>query len=249
MPAEQVRAPMTLDPLVNASHLIQVHVVCAVSTVVLGITQLVAPKGTIPHRKIGWLWMLLMGGMLITAFINHDLVTWDPFSPKVCCRDGAADCDAGAFRCASVQILAIYVLLTLPYAALQARLSIKHHRHAMLSLVLLTAVGGGFTLLPSRVLHYVFFGPTEPDYSHIVALMQKPTWVPTMTFSADLQSGMTSDSFSGSAATKIAKINDRLPLVDQAPANIGHMTASAPGTAVGNPARMRYSEIVARPRR
>src|SRR5262249_47412016 len=154
---------MTLAPLINAPHLIQVHAFCAISTVVLGTVQLVAPKGTLPHRKLGWVWILLMSGMVVTAFMNHDLVTWDPFSPQICCREGAADCDARAFKCASIQILTIYVLLSLPFAALQARLSVKHHRYAMLALLVLMIVGGGFTMMGPRVFRYVVFNDAPTD--------------------------------------------------------------------------------------
>jgi uncharacterized membrane protein len=48
---------MGLAPLLNAAPAIQVHAFAAMSAFVLGIVQLSAPKGTLPHRTIGWIWV------------------------------------------------------------------------------------------------------------------------------------------------------------------------------------------------
>ena len=60
------------------------------SALLLGAIQFAAPKGTIPHRTVGWTWVGLMVVMLTTAFINHDILLYGPFSPKVCCRESIA---------------------------------------------------------------------------------------------------------------------------------------------------------------
>jgi uncharacterized membrane protein len=149
---------MNLAPFLEASLSIKTHAFLATGTVVLGAVQLLAPKGTIPHRTIGWTWVLFMGGMLVTAFTAEGLSTWDPFSPKMCCRDGDAGCEPRMLKCGAVHMITLYAFMCLPYAALQARLSARHHRYAMIGLLLLMVIGGIGTLEPPRIMHSVFFG-------------------------------------------------------------------------------------------
>jgi uncharacterized membrane protein len=44
---------MTLAPLLDAAPVIQVHAFAALGAFTLGVVQLAAPKGTIPHRLVG----------------------------------------------------------------------------------------------------------------------------------------------------------------------------------------------------
>ena len=46
---------------------IQVHAICAIGALGLGLVQFLAPKGTIPHRALGYVWVVLMGLTAITA--------------------------------------------------------------------------------------------------------------------------------------------------------------------------------------
>jgi uncharacterized membrane protein len=50
---------VTLSPLLNAAPVIQIHAFAAIAAFVVGAIQLSAPKGTIPHRLVGWLWAVL----------------------------------------------------------------------------------------------------------------------------------------------------------------------------------------------
>jgi len=50
---------VTLAPLWASSSAIQFHAFAAMAAFALGIVQLSAPKGTLPHRTIGWVWVLL----------------------------------------------------------------------------------------------------------------------------------------------------------------------------------------------
>ena len=59
---------MTIGPLVNAAPAIQLHAFVAMAAFGLGLVQLVAPKGTIPHRTIGWIWVLLMLTVSVSSF-------------------------------------------------------------------------------------------------------------------------------------------------------------------------------------
>ena len=47
----------------------------------LGIVQFAAPKGTLPHRTIGWIWVLLMAAVAISSFWIHEIRLVGPFSP------------------------------------------------------------------------------------------------------------------------------------------------------------------------
>jgi len=55
---------MSLAPLLAAAPEIQVHAFAAMAAFLLGAVQLAAPKGTFPHRTLGWVWVALM---LVTA--------------------------------------------------------------------------------------------------------------------------------------------------------------------------------------
>lgn len=148
---------MSLNPLLQAPALVQFHAYSAVAAVVLGAAQLLAPKGTFPHRTVGWVWMSLVVVMIMTAFANHDILSFGPFNPKICCRDWT--CQLGSVKCGSIHMLSVFVLLLLPFAMLQARLqNIVRHRQAMMILMAIMVLGAGFTFLPTRIMHAVAFG-------------------------------------------------------------------------------------------
>ena len=72
---------MTLAPLLAASPAIQFHAFAAIGAFILGTVQLAAPKGTVPHRLVGAVWVLLMVVVCIGAFFIHELRIWGPWSP------------------------------------------------------------------------------------------------------------------------------------------------------------------------
>jgi uncharacterized membrane protein len=151
---------MTLEPLLQAPALIQLHAAAALTAVLIGTVQLIAPKGTIPHRAVGWTWVGLMSLMLISAFVNHDVLVAGPFSPRVCCRLGL-ECARGKLTCASIHMLSVGTFLALPYAVLHARHNnINYHRTSMSILFLVVlALGTVLTAIPHRIMHSVVFGP------------------------------------------------------------------------------------------
>jgi uncharacterized membrane protein len=67
---------MSLSPLLQASPAIQVHAFAAMTAFLLGIAQLAAPKGTLPHRTVGWIWATLMFVVSVTAFFIHQIRLW-----------------------------------------------------------------------------------------------------------------------------------------------------------------------------
>ncbi len=131
---------MSLEPLLNASPAIQLHAFAAMSAFVLGSVQLAAPKGTMPHRTVGWVWVVLMLVVSVSAFFIHELRIWGPWSP--------------------IHLLAIFTLLMLPLAVWRAHThAVAQHRQVMLGLFLgALVIAGLFTFLPGRIMHAVAFG-------------------------------------------------------------------------------------------
>jgi len=131
---------MTLQPLLRADLAVQVHAVAALAAFVLGLVQFAAPKGTLPHRTIGWIWVSLMLAVSVSAFFIHELRIWGPWSP--------------------IHLLAIFTLIMLPLAVLRAkRHQVAEHKRAMISLFAgALLIAGLFTLLPGRIMHAVMFG-------------------------------------------------------------------------------------------
>jgi uncharacterized membrane protein len=85
---------MTLAPLLDASPQIQVHAFAAIAAFGLGLVQLSAPKGTLPHRSVGWVWAALMLVVCVSSFFIHQIRMWGPWSP--------------------IHLLSIFVLIMLP---------------------------------------------------------------------------------------------------------------------------------------
>src|SRR5215204_5572487 len=105
---------MTLTPLLDAAPMIQVHAFVAMAAFVLGAIQLAAPKGTIPHRVIGWIYIMLMVVIAGSSFFIHDLRVIGPFSP--------------------IHLLSIFTLIMLPLAVMHARRHrVEAHRRAMIA--------------------------------------------------------------------------------------------------------------------
>jgi len=132
---------MSLDPLLQAAPVIRVHAFAAIAAFLLGSIQLMAPKGTLPHRIVGWTWAGLMLVVAVSAFFIHQIRLWGPWSP--------------------IHLLSIFTLITLPLAVWAAhRHRVAQHRRAMISIFLgALVIAGAFTLLPGRIMHDVVFGP------------------------------------------------------------------------------------------
>lgn len=134
---------MSLAPLLAAPLVIQVHAFAAMGAFVLGLIQFAAPKGTIPHRTFGWIWVGLMGIVSVTAFFIHSAPIphlWGLFSP--------------------IHLLAILTLITVPLAVMHARRhQVRRHRTAMIIIFVgAMLVAGGASFLPGRVMHAVATG-------------------------------------------------------------------------------------------
>jgi uncharacterized membrane protein len=131
---------MTLQPLLDAAPVVQAHAFAALGAFALGIVQLTAPKGTLPHRTIGYVWVALMVVICVTSFWIQELRIWGPWSP--------------------IHLLAIFTLCVLPFAVLHARRHrVALHRFAMLSMFAgALVIAGLFTFVPGRIMHAVVVG-------------------------------------------------------------------------------------------
>lgn len=131
---------MSLAPLLDAAPAILLHAFAAMAAFVLGLVQFVAPKGTLPHRTIGWIWVALMAAVAASSFWIHQIRLVGPFSP--------------------IHLLSIFTLIMLPLAVWRAHTQrVTDHRRIMILLFTgALVVAGLFTLLPGRIMHHVVFG-------------------------------------------------------------------------------------------
>ena len=131
---------MSLAPLLNAAPVIQIHAFAAIGAFALGLVQLAAPKGTLPHRTIGWIWVALMAVIAVSSFWIHELRIVGPFSP--------------------IHLLSIFTLVMLPLAVMHARRhNVTRHKQAMIGIFTgALLVAGAFTFLPGRIMHAVALG-------------------------------------------------------------------------------------------
>jgi uncharacterized membrane protein len=132
---------MSLAPLLEASGTIPLHAFAAMAAFALGIVQFAAPKGTLPHRTVGWIWVGLMAVVAAISFWIHEIRLLGPWSP--------------------IHLLSIFTLIVLPIAVWRARRHrvADHRRIMILIFVGALVIAGLFTFLPGRIMHAVVFGP------------------------------------------------------------------------------------------
>lgn len=131
---------MTLTPFIQATPVIQVHALAAIVALLIGLVQFAAPKGRLPHRLLGWIWVGLMTVVALSSFWIHEIRQWGNFS--------------------LIHLLSILTLVSLPLAVLAARSGrVGAHKKAMTSLYFYALLLAGlFTLLPGRVIGRMVFG-------------------------------------------------------------------------------------------
>jgi uncharacterized membrane protein len=131
---------MALAPLLDATPPIPLHAIAAMTAFVLGVVQLSAPKGTLPHRTLGWIWVGLMLAVAISSFWIHQIRLVGIWSP--------------------IHLLSILVLVSVPLGVWRAhRHQVGDHRLIMISVFTgALVIAGLFTLLPGRIMYSVVFG-------------------------------------------------------------------------------------------
>jgi uncharacterized membrane protein len=131
---------VSLAPLLDAAPQIPLHAFAAMAALGLGVIQLVAPKGTLPHRTVGWIWVALMAVVAVSSFWIHQIRSFGPWSP--------------------IHLLSIFTLAVLPLGVWRAqRHDVRGHRRVMIFIFSgALVIAGLFTLLPGRIMHAVVFG-------------------------------------------------------------------------------------------
>jgi uncharacterized membrane protein len=131
---------MSFAPLLDAAPAIPLHAFAAMAAFALGLVQFAAPKGTLPHRTVGWIWVALMVVVAGSSFWIHQIRLVGPWSP--------------------IHLLSIFTLIMLPLAVWKAHShQVGAHRRAMTFLFLgALVIAGAFTLMPGRLMHKVVFG-------------------------------------------------------------------------------------------
>ena len=132
---------MSLAPLLDAAGAIPLHAFAAMAAFALGIVQFAAPKGTLPHRTLGWIWVALMAVVAVSSFWIHQIRLVGPWSP--------------------IHLLSIFTPIMLVVGVLYARRhNVRGHKITMISIFAgALVVAGLFTFVPGRIMHAVVFGP------------------------------------------------------------------------------------------
>ena len=133
---------MSLAPLLNAPLVVQLHAFAAMLALLLGIIQIAAPKGTLPHRALGWVWIVLLTTISVSSFWihGHSWRLWRTWSP--------------------IHLLSILApIMLIVGVALARRHNIVGHKITMISIFIgALVIAGAFTFVPGRIMHRVMFG-------------------------------------------------------------------------------------------
>ncbi|MEH2468727.1 putative membrane protein [Nitrobacteraceae bacterium AZCC 2161] len=133
---------MSLQPLLEALPPIPLHAFAAMAAFVIGVVQLIAPKGTLPHKTLGWIWVALLMTVAISSFGIHgeSYRLWQNWSP--------------------IHLLSIFTPVMLVIGVIQAR-----RRHVKAHAIFMTSIftgalviAGIFTFVPGRIMHTALFG-------------------------------------------------------------------------------------------
>ncbi len=138
---------MTLEPLLAAPAIIQVHAFAAMAALALGMMQLAMPKGTLPHKTIGLVWIVLMTIITVSsALIQHPVEAGDPFWKRLS--------PIHAFT-----ILTAFGLISGVLILLRGGPGMRAHSRPFISIFIGgLVVAGALAFLPGRIMHRVVFG-------------------------------------------------------------------------------------------
>lgn len=130
--------PPELELVWAASNPIQIHLAAAVATFLIGTVLMLGPKGTLPHRQLGWTWAGTMGVTAVSSFFIHDI-------------------NPGGLS--FIHAISGWVLVALPAGIYVARRHrVRAHRGTMIGMYVGGMfLAGAFAFTPGRLLHAVFF--------------------------------------------------------------------------------------------
>lgn len=138
---------MSLEPLLEAPWVIQVHAFSAMAAFALGVIQFTAPKGTLPHKAIGALWIVLMTTIVISSIfirpsVFPDLPFWQWFS--------------------WIHIFTVITTVGIVGGLIhlfRGGANLKRHKGPFASIFIGgLVIAGGFAFMPGRIMHQVAFG-------------------------------------------------------------------------------------------
>jgi uncharacterized membrane protein len=138
---------MSLDPLLQAPLIVQVHAFGAMAAFILGVIQIVAPKGTLPHKSIGALWIAVMTVVAATsAFILRPAAPGTPYLERL-------------------SVIHLFIPITAfglvsgSMILLRGGPRLKAHAWPFISVFIGgLIVAGALAFLPGRIMHEVAFG-------------------------------------------------------------------------------------------
>ena len=126
---------MTLEPLINSTIPISHHTVAGILASLVGAAQLWLTKGTVLHRRLGYVWSGLIVFVALTGFFIFETGVAPPFNYLS-------------------KPLSALVLVMLWWGIRLARAGkTKEHRQTMIQLFWLTMLIGLLTIQPGRVVH------------------------------------------------------------------------------------------------
>ena len=135
---------MTLAPLWSAPQPIPLHALAAVAALLIGLMQIILPKGTRRHVVQGWLWVALMAFVALSSFlIVARMMPLGRFGP--------------------IHALSAFTLLSLAggVLAIRRRRDVRLHGATMIYLFLgALVVAGAGAFMPDRIMHRVVAGPS-----------------------------------------------------------------------------------------
>lgn len=134
---------MTLIPYLSAAPNIQLHIILALVSIVLGPFALYRRKSDRTHRVVGYVWVICMAGVALSSFTIHSFALIGPFSP--------------------IHGLAIFTLWSL-YSAIRHVIAgrVTVHRIIMRNLYWYGLILAGLAnFLPGRRTNVLFFGQNE----------------------------------------------------------------------------------------
>lgn len=138
---------MSLEPLFAAPWIIQVHAFAAMAAFVLGVVQFAAPKGTLPHKTLGGVWVVLMATIIISSIFIRPLVY--PGLPLLQWF--------GPIHIFT--IISSFGLIQGLLLLMRGGGALKYHSRPFRAIFIGgIVIAGAFAFLPGRIMHDVVFG-------------------------------------------------------------------------------------------